>query len=304
MHEVAKTDAGSAKRIPTVEESSVTDIRKGHTTMVEVNGARIYHEMRGSGPSVLFIAGATGDAGHFQRVAELLSDEFTVVTYDRRGNSRSPRPDGWDGTSTEEQSEDAAALIEALGIVPAAVFGTSGGAIIGLDLVIRHPELVHGVILHDSAMFSVLPNSEEVLGAIQQVVESGMQRGGPRGGVEAFLRFIVGDEAFENLDLGLRERMLSNAETFFGLDFPGVGSYHPDATTLADVEVPVMVLAGAESPPFLIEVSRWLAAHLNVELETLPGGHAPYFDRPEEMAQALRPLLRNLSWVSQQKALR
>ncbi len=295
MHEVAKTDAGSVKRIPTVEESSVTDIRKGHTTMVEVNGARIYHEMRGSGPSVLFIAGATGDAGHFQRVAELLSDEFTVVTYDRRGNSRSPRPDGWDGTSTEEQSEDAAALIEALGIVPAAVFGTSGGAIIGLDLVIRHPELVHGVILHDSAMFSVLPNSEEVLGAIQQVVESGMQRGGPRGGVEAFLRFIVGDEAFENLDPGLRERMLSNAETFFGLDFPGVGSYHPDATTLADVEVPVMVLAGAESPPFLIEVSRWLAAHLNVELETLPGGHAPYFDRPEELARALRPLLRKLS---------
>jgi pimeloyl-ACP methyl ester carboxylesterase len=106
-------------------------------------------------------------------VAELLSDEFTVVTYDRRGNSRSPRPGGWDGTSTEEQSDDAGALIEALGIVPAAVFGTSGGAIIGLDLVIRHPELVRGAILHDSAMFSVLPNPEEALGAIQQVVEGG-----------------------------------------------------------------------------------------------------------------------------------
>ncbi len=141
--------------------------------LLEVNGANIYHERRGSGPSVLFIAGATGDGGHFQRVAELLSDEFTVVTYDRRGNSRSPRPGGWDGTSTEEQSDDAGALIEALGIVPAAVFGTSGGAIIGLDLVIRHPELVRGAILHDSAMFSVLPNPEEALGAIQQVVEGG-----------------------------------------------------------------------------------------------------------------------------------
>ena len=62
--------------------------------LLEVNGAKIYHEVRGSGPSVLFVAGATGDGGHFERVAEILSEEFTVVTYDRRANSRSPRPDG------------------------------------------------------------------------------------------------------------------------------------------------------------------------------------------------------------------
>jgi pimeloyl-ACP methyl ester carboxylesterase len=144
-------------------------------------------------------------------------------------------------------------------------------------------------------MFSVLPNPEEVTGEIQQVVEGGMQRGGPRGGMEAFMRFFVGEEAFVNLDPGLRERMLGNGETFFGLDFPGVGSYHPDDATLAGVEVPVMVAAGAKSPPFLVEVSRWLSARLNVELERLPGAHTPYFDRPEEMAQALRPLLRKLS---------
>ncbi len=87
-------------------------------TLLDVNGARIYHEVRGSGPSVLFIAGATGDGGHFQRVAEILSDEFTVITYDRRANSRSPRPEGWESTSTEEQSDDAAGLIKALGIAP------------------------------------------------------------------------------------------------------------------------------------------------------------------------------------------
>jgi pimeloyl-ACP methyl ester carboxylesterase len=295
MHEMTKTDLGPVDRLPTVEESGKIVERKQYATMIEVNGARIYHEVRGSGPSVLFIAGATGDGGHFERVAELLSDEFTVVTYDRRGNSRSPRPDGWESTSTEEQSDDAAGLIEALGLAPAAVFGTSGGAIIGLDLAIRHPELVRGAILHDSAMFSVLPNPEEVTGAIQPVVEGGMQRGGPQGGMEAFLRFFVGEEAFENLDPGLRERMLGNGETFFGLDFAGIGSYQPDDATLTGVEVPVTVVAGAESPPFLIEVSRWLAARLNVELETLPGAHTPYFDRPEEMARALRPLLRKLS---------
>jgi pimeloyl-ACP methyl ester carboxylesterase len=54
-------------------------------------------------------------------------------------------------------------------------------------------------------------------------------------------------------------------------------------------------MAGTESPPPLVAVVRWLAEQLDVELELLPSTHTPYFDRPEEIAQALRPLLRELS---------
>ena len=261
--------------------------------LLEVNGARIYHEVRGSGPSVLFIAGATGDGGHFQRVAELLSDEFTVVTYDRRANSRSPRPAGWESTSTEEQSEDAAALIEALGLAPAAVFGNSAGAIIGLDLAIRHPGSVRGAILHEPPMTAGMSNPEQMMGALQRIVEGGMQRGGPRGGGEAFFRFVASDETFENLDPQLRERMLGNGETFFGTEMAVLPSYRPHEATLAAVEVPVRVMVGPDSA--YGEAARWLADRLNVELERLPGGHTPYFDRPDEMAETIRPLLKELS---------
>jgi len=263
--------------------------------LLEVNGAKIYHEVRGSGPSVLFVAGATGDGGHFRRVAELLSDEFTVVTFDRRANSRSPRPDGWESTSTEEHSEDAARLIEALDIAPAAVFGNSAGAIIGLDLVIRHPELLRGAILHEPPMMAGMSNPEEVMGAIQQVVEGGMQRGGPRRGCETFLRFVAGDEVFENLDPHLRERMLGNGETFFGPEMGAFEPYHPGEAALSAVEVPVRVMVGTESAPFFAETARWLAERLGVESEMLPGGHTPYFDRPQQMVETLRPLLRELS---------
>jgi pimeloyl-ACP methyl ester carboxylesterase len=261
--------------------------------LLEVNGAKIYHEVRGSGPSVLFVAGATGDGGHFERVAEILSDEFTVVTYDRRGNSRSPRPDGWAGTSTEEHSEDAAELIEALGIAPVAIFGSSAGAIIGLDLAIRHPELVRGAILHEPPMTAGMANPEELMVAIQQVVEGGMQGGGRGGGGEAFCRFVDGDEAFENLDPQLREGMLGNGETCLVTEMPVFPAYGPDEATLAAVEVPVRVMVGPDSA--LGEPAGWLAGQLDVELEILPGGHTPYFDRPQEMAEALRPMLREMS---------
>jgi pimeloyl-ACP methyl ester carboxylesterase len=55
---------------------------------IEVNGIRIYYEKRGRGPAVLFVSGATGDAGHWTTVADILADTYTVITYDRRANSR------------------------------------------------------------------------------------------------------------------------------------------------------------------------------------------------------------------------
>ena len=68
------------------------------------NGATLYVERRGEGPALLCITGATGDAGHFSGLAQALSDQYTVVTYDRRANSRSPRPDGWSAAPITEQA--------------------------------------------------------------------------------------------------------------------------------------------------------------------------------------------------------
>ncbi|MFD9321821.1 alpha/beta fold hydrolase [Streptomyces sp. NPDC060053] len=55
----------------------------------DVVGTGLYHEVRGSGPALLMISGAGGDAGYCTAVAEDLADAFTVITYDRRGNPRS-----------------------------------------------------------------------------------------------------------------------------------------------------------------------------------------------------------------------
>src|SRR4029453_17176130 len=124
--------------------------------MVSVNGAELYHELRGSGPPVLFIMGATGDGGHFDALADLLSDEFTFITYDRRGNGRSPAPAGWTTTSPEEQADDAAALIDSLVVGPAAVFGTSSGGNFALWMLTRHPAIVRGTILHEPGVYALL----------------------------------------------------------------------------------------------------------------------------------------------------
>jgi pimeloyl-ACP methyl ester carboxylesterase len=266
---------------------------KVHGETVKVNGTVIYHEVRGDGPAILFIAGATGDAGTFGQVADLLANEYTVVTYDRRGNSRSPRPAGWAKTSIDEQADDAAALLQALDLAPAFVYGNSYGGVIALNLVIRYPDLVRSAILHEPAMFSVLARPAAL--PILPIIEREMAAGHPRRAVEAFLRFAIGDANFEGMDEQWRERLLGNGETLFGFEFGTFEAYRPDDSALASVKVPVQVLAGAEGAPVFHEVAEWLAARLHVQAATMPGAHAPQRDRPQEVVDTIRPFLRRVS---------
>ncbi|MGN6175885.1 MAG: alpha/beta fold hydrolase [Streptosporangiaceae bacterium] len=60
------------------------------TGTLKVPGASLYHEIRGSGPVLLLICGGVYDAAGYAGLAQQLADRYTVVTYDRRGNSRSP----------------------------------------------------------------------------------------------------------------------------------------------------------------------------------------------------------------------
>src|SRR4029077_13059356 len=160
------------------------------TDFVVSNGTRLYYEKQGTGQSLLFIAGSTGDAGNFTRTATLLADDFTVVTYDRRGNSRSPRPPGWTTTSVAEQADDAAELILSLGLSPAVVFGASAGGLIALDLMIRHPPLVRAGIFREPSIFSVLPDPTVAIAPLRALIKEALKTKGPRAAIEALMCYL------------------------------------------------------------------------------------------------------------------
>ena len=85
----------------------------------------------GFGPSVAADRSGGGtDAGIFEAVAHVLAHDYTVVTYDPRGNSRSSP---LDGPPTDQQiavhSDDARRLLSTTASGPAAVFGSSSGDI-------------------------------------------------------------------------------------------------------------------------------------------------------------------------------
>jgi pimeloyl-ACP methyl ester carboxylesterase len=254
--------------------------------------AGLYHEVRGTGPAVLMIPGATGDAGPFTRAAERLSDEFTVISYDRRGNSRSRATgDPMAAATMRAQADDAATLIRSCGFDKAVIYGNSGGAIITLELLARQPAMVKGAIVHEPPLMGLLPQHGGPT-PLEAVFE--LARTDPRGALDLFLRVNAGKEAWEAIEPETRERMLGNAETLFAREIGQFIAYLPDEAVLRSLEMPVIPLFSRDGLEFAPYVQSWLEARLSTQGGTLTGGHSPFFDMPEVFAEELRPMLRKL----------
>ena len=119
------------------------------TDSLTVPGARIYYEVRGSGPVLLMMPGGPADASAFRRIAGHLDSDYTVVTYDPRGLSHSTlEAPVQDERIVEIFADDAHRLLTATASAPAFVFASSGGAVIGLELAALHPEQVRTLVSH------------------------------------------------------------------------------------------------------------------------------------------------------------
>lgn len=192
-------------------------------SLVVVDGTTLYFEVRWQGPPFLMIPGAPGYSGHDVPVVELLADEFTVVTYDRRGNARSPRPEHWDTTGVQQQADDAAALLQALDLAPAAAFGLSSGGEILVDLLLRRPELLTGAVFHEAGYVEMTSDPDAVGAFMGASFDEGMARGGRPAALESFLRLMCGDGVIDAMGPGELARYLANADVFFDVEANGEG---------------------------------------------------------------------------------
>src|SRR5687767_7046562 len=126
------------------------------THTVDVPGARLHYEVRGSGPLVLVI-GSPMTSSDFAPLADALAGDHTVVTYDPRGLGGSTIDDPAQDATPDLRADDVAALLDAVGAESADVFGSSGGAVTGLALVSRHPQRVRTLVAHEPPLLELLP---------------------------------------------------------------------------------------------------------------------------------------------------
>src|ERR1022692_2379165 len=116
--------------------------------------------------------GSPMDSTGFAGLSGALADDYTVVTYDPRRTGNSSREDTTHGVTPEQQADNVHRLLSALGSEPAHVFGSSGGAGVGLALLTAHPGQARTLVAHEPPVVELLPDSGHVRARIDDIYDT------------------------------------------------------------------------------------------------------------------------------------
>lgn len=244
----------------------------------------LHAERAGEGPRVVLVHGFTQTRRCWGPEADDLARDHEVVRVDAPGHGRS--------AEVLAGMRTGASLIGAEGGT-ATYLGYSMGARFCLHLALASPELVRGLVLVSGTA------------GIDDAAERGERRARDAEladriratGVEQFVDDWLAQPLFATLppERACRAERLENTVDGLrsSLEQAGTGSQDPSWHRLHELQMPVLVVAGALDAKFVALAERMAAAiGSNATLSVIPGaGHTAHLERPEEFLSALRPWL-------------
>ncbi|GII52609.1 hydrolase [Planotetraspora thailandica] len=260
---------------------------------LDVPGAQLYYELRGEGPLVVLV-GSPMDAGPFAPLADLLADDHTVLTTDPRGVGRSPVENPDEDATPELRAADLSRLISEVDAGPAAVLGSSGGAVTALALAQAHPGQAHTVIAHEPPLYEVLEERKELVARSEDMIATYL--GGDATGAWRIFMEIAGmsmpEEIFQHMFAERTEKEAAEDRRFFVHTLRPTTQWVPELVALAAGSTRLVIGIGEQSAGELCDrTSRALAASLGVEPVLFPGDHAGFMGDPKAFADRLREVM-------------
>jgi pimeloyl-ACP methyl ester carboxylesterase len=245
---------------------------------ITVDAVELHVEIEGDGVPILGVHGTPSSAVMWEAAAEELARHGRCITYDRRGFLRSRLPTPVVPADLADHVDDALALLAALDAIPAIVIGRSTGGLIALELALRAPRAVRALVLLEPAVFTLDDSSRDWAEELRRRVLDAEARD-PDTVAQAVIRAALGDGVWESFPPELREMFAgTNEGTRAELQGRGMDlSARPrifEAAELAELAVPALVVAAADSPEPLRRSAVQLAELLaHAEMAHVPGGH-------------------------------
>jgi pimeloyl-ACP methyl ester carboxylesterase len=265
---------------------------------LKVPGAQLFYEVTRSGPLLILIPGAAGVGEVFRPLAHHLSAQYQVVTYDRRGFSRSSLdgPADYDHR-LETDADDVRRLIEHLTDQPATVFGNSSGALVALEVIDHAPELVLTVVAHEPPAVALLPDAAKWLAFFDGVYDTYCKDGVPKA-MHQFASGTVGSVDHQVIEHAMREHAneytLSNARYWMEHELRQYPRVELDLAALVAYAERIVLACGRDSRDQLTsQPNRLLARQLGLNIVNLPGGHLGFMSSPAEFAKELLNALKD-----------
>jgi pimeloyl-ACP methyl ester carboxylesterase len=227
-------------------------------TAISADGTKIAFDQTGQGPPVILVVGAFNDRSTGAPLAKALESQLTVLNYDRRGRGASGDTQPY---AVEREVEDLDALIREAGGA-ARVFGYSSGATLALEGAARGLNITK-LALYDPPFMvgdGVPRPPKDLAGQLAKLVASG-RRGEA---VELFQTRLVGipEPVVAQLRHAPFRPALEEIAHTLVYDATVVGDLRLPAAQLRSIKAPTLVVYGGESPAFLGDAAKALAAAL------------------------------------------
>jgi pimeloyl-ACP methyl ester carboxylesterase len=257
-------------------------------SIVENEGCPIHYYQTGTGPLFVFIPGGGGIARYFFTLIPYLSSHYTCVTFDRRQSGLSI-PTQSVPFNPVQQARDAIAVIKDLGHSKANIFGSSGGAIIAMQLAASYPEYVDRMMVHEAPTICLLPDATTWIDRTYHLYAI-YKSSGMEAAQEAFQEWLIGYDDFPRTNPS-REDFVN----FWEYEFTWITLFTPNLERVKENGVKIAVSRGAKSADAMY--ARTTEEHgkrLGVEVRVFPGHHQGYQSESEAFAKELLKVFEEL----------
>ena len=249
------------------------------------DSVNIYCRKYGHGEPVLMIHGACIDSDFFDETAEIFSQYYSVITYDRRGHGRSTDSADQD-YSIEAHAEDAARIIRKIteGIsTPCHVIANSAGCGIAMALAVKYPELIGNIMLHEPAIGDCLPADDPLHFEIREAEEMISKGFYTSPLLRLFSCEYMEDERARHYTAEEQINKDKNCTQFITREFPQVFHMIPEYKKLKEMNI-FVGLGERSLHTYHARNCPELCKRINGTLVYFPGGHNCAFDLPKEFA--------------------
>lgn len=252
----------------------------------EINGARIYYEVAGSGAPMLLIHGYPLSSDLYRDQRSELSKRYQVITPDLRGFGKSTAPD--DDASLSVYAKDMLGLMDKLGIQKAIIGGHSMGGMTVIEMYKQAPERFSGMILIDTAAIPApIANAEWWKGFAEQGREKGVASIVPL----LVPNMLTGKARMNNMPLVTYMENMIKAASVNGVVGGGKAlAERPDNTgVLSTIRVPTLIIVGVEDTLTPMAIAKSMNQAIpNSKLEIIDGGsHAVIIEESKRANKAI-----------------
>ena len=244
------------------------------TGFARVNGTRLYYEVRGQGPPLVFLHAFGCDRRMWDAQAAHFAKRYRVVRYDARGYGKSDVPAG----TPYAHGEDLRALLDHLDIPDAVLCGCSMGGQNAIELALRHPDRVRALVLV-SASLQGFPFPREIVELF-----AALRRAARESGVEAARSLFVASELVGAAAESVRPVLGDYSGWHWLNDSPVDTLKPPMMERLGEISAPVLAVLGEHNPPALRGAFDYFVDRVPAAKRlVLPGvGHFVNLEAPDE----------------------